>query len=94
MVTSIVYTAPNFEENIMGNCREVVEFIRDDFHECPRCGGKGEYEGEYGPEACAPCNSRLIAFTNYKGEVQYADWGDMLIRTDRGIHLIRGEGES
>lgn len=55
---------------------------------CPVCGGSGEYEGEYGPKPCYPCNSRLFAFIDHLGKRVYADDGDTIEKQEDGLHLI------
>lgn len=74
VIEAIQYTDTNWDE--------IRAFIGDWFKECEKCGGTGEYEGEYGPTTCMPCMSSLIAIKtleNPHGAV-YADWGDWIIK--------------
>jgi hypothetical protein len=65
------------------NSSEVIKFIGGQAP-CKTCGGRGEYETEYGPRGCAPCNSRCIAVQT-GGTVTYADWGDVIVKRLDGI---------
>ena len=70
------------------NTEVVIEFIGKQ-QPCPICGDYGEYEGEYGPVGCNPCNSRLIPFMNSEGKRVYADWGDEITKNEDGLELIQ-----
>lgn len=69
------------------NYQEVEEFTGVQ-PACAVCGGSGEYEGEYGPVGCHPCNSRLYFFIDYRGRRVGADDGDTIERHEDGLHLI------
>jgi hypothetical protein len=71
------------------NTKEVYDFIGKQ-PECEICGGYGEYESDYCPKGCNPCNSRLIAFIDKNGVLSYADWGDIIIKDNDGLSLILG----
>jgi len=88
-MNSIKYTAPDYASTpkIPDNCTEVVAFVGPQ-PKCTVCGGSGEYESEYGPKGCNPCNSRLIPFVDHAGKTAYADWGDTIERREDGLHLI------
>ena len=72
------------------NCTEVMNFVGEQ-PECKVCGGSGEYESEYGPKGCNPCNSRLVPFVDHSGKTVYADWGDTIERHGDGLHLVSSE---
>ena len=72
-----------------GNYREMDEFLGPQ-PECEVCGGTGEYEGEHGPKGCAPCNSRLFFFIDYRGRRVGADDGDQITKEPDGFHLHTG----
>lgn len=70
------------------NYREAKAFLGErGFAKCKTCGGSGEYEGEYGPKGCQPCNSRCIAVQTRRG-VKYADYGDRIIKNIDGTFDI------
>lgn len=64
------------------NTKEIMDFIGPQ-PACSVCGGRGEYEGDRGPQSCHPCNSRLIAIRTLEGTM-YADWGDWIIKGIKG----------
>ncbi len=70
--------------------QQVIEFIGDDAYVCPVCGGYGEYEGEYGPQGCMLCCSRLIPFVDADGKMQTLDWGESVRREPDGLHKVGG----
>lgn len=86
---TITYTPPDYKSKPMvsDNASEVHTFIGEQ-PPCPVCGGSGEYESEYGPKGCNPCNSRLIAFVDHTGKTVYADWGDSIEKREDGLRLI------
>ena len=61
----------------------VHDFLGDAFWKCDKCGGYGEYEGEYGPISCQLCNSSLMPIKTLDS-VAYADWGDWIIKGTAG----------
>jgi len=90
MGTFITYLAPEKGEDgkwTSDNAHEVYEFIGPQ-PPCPLCGDHGEYESEFGPKGCSPCNSRLIAFINAEGKRVYADWGDTIEKREDGLRLV------
>lgn len=70
-----------------GNYKQMREFCGP-VPPCEQCGGTGEYEGEDGPKACMPCNSRLFFFVDAAGKRVGADDGDIIEKTDRGLYLL------
>lgn len=70
-----------------GNYNAMVEFCGPEA-ECEVCHGRGEYEGEFGPIGCQPCNSRCFALIDYTGKRRYADDGDVIEKHEDGLHLI------
>ena len=65
--------------------KEIYEFIgKENEYVCTVCDGSGEYEGEYGPQGCNLCNSRLIPFIDKDGKMQTADLCDEIIKDDSG----------
>ena len=69
------------------NHAEVMAFIGEQ-PKCPVCDDLAEFEGEYGPEGCDPCNSRLYWFEDYRGKRVGADYGDRIERHPDGLHLL------
>ena len=78
VVEAVLYTGTNVPD--------VLAFIGSAYKKCSRCGGTGEYEGEYGPVSCQPCNSRLIPLRTLASPhgVVYADEGDWIIKGAAG----------
>jgi hypothetical protein len=68
------------------NTKQIEEFVGG-FWVCDKCGGYGEYEGEYGPIGCGLCNSRLLPFVDRYGKVVTADWGDVIVKDETGLWL-------
>ena len=89
-MSKITYTGPDYSRTpvTQDNCEEVKLFIGPQ-PKCSICGGSGEFETEYGPKGCNPCNSRLISFVNCSGKTVYADWGDTIERRHDGLHKIQ-----
>lgn len=87
----ITYKAPTREDGRWepDNSCSVQAFIGPQ-PPCPLCQDKGEYESEFGPKGCDPCNSRVIAFIDYTGKRVYADWGDSIEKREDGLHLVDG----
>jgi len=74
-----------------GNYKAISEFCGPQ-PPCHICGGSGEYEGDYGPVSCQPCNSRLFDFIDFRGKRVFADDGDIIEKRENGLHLISREG--
>ena len=72
------------------NCSDVIVFIGATA-QCDLCDGYGEYETESGPRSCNECMSRLIPFIDEDGNRVTADRGDRIVRTERGLKLIKPE---
>lgn len=79
-VETFLYAADNY--------REAKAFLGErGFAKCKKCDGSGEYETNYGPVGCQPCNSRLIAVQTSRG-VRYADYGDRIVKNIDGTFYI------
>jgi len=90
----ITYIAPEYLEkpHTPDNAIDVIDFVGET-PACTICGGTGEYEGEYGPLGCQPCNSRLLTFIDYRGKEQHVDWGQSIELRYNGMHLVTEESE-
>lgn len=75
-----------FEEGL--NKEQIDAFIGPQ-PPCPICNDYGEYETEYGPRGCDPCNSRLLAFVDAQGKWAYADYGDHIVKSEKGLTLVK-----
>lgn len=94
-ISYVIYNPPHKvdERWVSDGSKQTREFIGDKWYKCPACGETGEYETENGPVGCNLCNSRLLPFVNDCGKVEYADWDDVIIRTEAGLRLIKNSEE-
>ena len=68
--------------------QEIVDFVGEgNLPICTICGGSGEYETEWGTKGCNLCNSRCFELLTINGK-EVVDWGDKIIKTEKGIELI------